>query len=115
MTAYVNLLNETAQRDAAVMGQHRSAHAGEAKERLTPLENRLSRLLATIPDEVKREGLSLVALQASLKGRWRGSCHPGELGKALRSVGFVRRRNWSDDNGFRSMWHLPQDHKTKEV
>jgi hypothetical protein len=63
-----------------------------ARERLTPLQERLARLLATIPIEIKREGLSLASLQASLRGRWRGNCHPGELGTALRKLGFKRER-----------------------
>jgi hypothetical protein len=46
------------------------------RERLTPL----ARLLNTIPIEIQREGFSLASLQASLRGRHRGNCHPGELG-----------------------------------
>ena len=68
--------------------------------RLTPLEDRLTRLLATIPVELQREGLSLASLQASLRGRSRGNCHPGELGTALRRVGFRRERRWKDDADF---------------
>jgi hypothetical protein len=41
-----------------------------------------------IPIEIQREGLSLASLQASLRGRSRGLCHPGELGTALRKLGF---------------------------
>ena len=71
--------------------------------RLTPLEDRLTRLLATIPLDAQREGLSLAALQASLRGRRRGNCHPGELGAALRRLGFERRRDWSGVDGFRAV------------
>jgi hypothetical protein len=74
------------------------------RERLTPLDERLTRLLATIPTDVQREGLSLAALQASLRGRGRGNCHPGELGAALRRLGFQRRRDWSGPDGFRALW-----------
>lgn len=80
------------------------AEAQVARERLTPLQTRLARLLATIPVEVQREGLSLSALQASLRGRRRGNCHPGELGAALRKLGFVRRRNWRSGSGFTALW-----------
>jgi len=74
--------------------------------RLTPLEDRLARLLATIPVEVRRQGLSLSSLQASLRGRARGSCHPGELGNAMRKLKYVRRRNWRGDaGGFRALWY----------
>ena len=82
------------------------AEAKGARERLTPLDERLTRLLATIPVELQREGLSLAALQASLRGRKRGNCHPGELGAALRRLGFERRRDWSGgEGGFRAVWH----------
>ena len=72
------------------------AEAEAVRVRLTPLEDRLTRLLTTIPIDVQREGLSLASLQASLRGRSRGNCHPGELGQALRRLGFQRQRDWSD-------------------
>ena len=80
------------------------AEAHAARERLTPLEDRLRRVLASIPIDVQREGLSLASLQASLRGRSRGNCHPGELGQALRRLGFQRQRDWSDADGFRAIW-----------
>ena len=81
------------------------AEAEAARVRLTPLGDRLARLLATIPIEVQREGLSLSTLQASLRGRARGNCHPGELGHAMRKLHYVRRRNWRDAGGFRALWY----------
>jgi hypothetical protein len=77
-----------------------------ARHRLTPLEDRLSRLLATIPLSIQREGVSLPTLQASLRGRWRGNVHPGELGTALRKLGFARERRWRDGAGFQALWYL---------
>jgi hypothetical protein len=83
-----------------------AAETKAARERLTPLDDRLARLLATIPVEVQREGLSLSSLQASLRGRSRGNCHPGELAAALRKLGFERRRNWHKSaDGFRALWY----------
>ncbi len=34
-----------------------------------------------------------------LAGKWRGNCHPGELGAALRKLGYFRRRDRSDAQG----------------
>ena len=95
-----------AEREEKARAEAEAARAeGEAaRVRLTPLADRLARLLATIPIEVQREGLSLSALQASLRGRARGNCHPGELGAALRKLGFERRRNWRGTEGFRALW-----------
>ena len=72
---------------------HSEIAATPLARRLTPLEDRLARLLATIRIDVQREGLLLAAFQTSLRGRRRGNCHPGELGAALRRLGFERRRN----------------------
>ncbi len=76
-------------------------------ERLAPLEQRLKKLLAEMPEETVAQGLSLDSLRRLLAGKWRGNCHPGELGAALRKLRFIRRRSWSDDEGgFRTKWHL---------
>lgn len=76
-------------------------------ERLTPLEQRLKKLLAEMPEETLAQGLSLDSLRRLLAGKWRGNCHPGELGAALRKLQFIRRRSWSDDEGgFRAKWYL---------
>ena len=78
-----------------------------ARERLIPLEGRLRKVLCAIPPEVQSEGFSLRALQVQLKGRWRGNVHPGELGSALRKLGYQRRRQWSGSDEFRALW-FPQ-------
>jgi hypothetical protein len=93
--------------EQALRGQRASAEAQAARERLKPLDERLARLLATIPVEVQQEGLSLTALQVQLRARGRGHnrCHPGELGAAMRRLGFERRRNWrGGEDGFRAVW-----------
>ena len=105
MSAYVKSLQAAVAADHARYEQERQKKAKVSRERLTPLEERLGRLLATIPADVQREGLSLASLQASLKGRWRGSCHPGELGMALRKLGYERRRNWTGGGGFSALWY----------
>jgi hypothetical protein len=93
-------------KEQAQLDEQARAEAKAVRERLTPLEERLTRLLATIPIEVQREGLSLATLQTSLRGRRRGSCHPGELGSAMRKLKYVRRRNWRGDAGsFRALWY----------
>jgi hypothetical protein len=105
MIAYIKQLNAAVERDRAQREEKERATIKAARERLTPLEERLSRLLATIPGEIQREGLSLSSLQASLRGRWRGNCHPGELGAALRRLSFKRERRWHDGTGFCALWY----------
>lgn len=105
MSAYIKRLEA----DAAAERQAREAEKAriateDARERLAPLEQRLARLLNTIPLSDQREGLSLPVLQASLRGRHRGNCHPGELGRALRKLGFGRERRWRSDDEFSTIW-----------
>jgi hypothetical protein len=84
----------------------------EWNERLTPLEDRLAKLLITIPPEIKNQGLSLPAIRNMLTGKWRGKCHPGELGIALRRLGYERRRNWSDGTqSFSALWFMTTSDK----
>lgn len=96
-------------RDAAREAEVRTTRT-EWAERLTPLEDRLKKLLSEMPEEVIARGLSLDSLRRLLAGKWRGNCHPGELGTALRRLGYVRRRDWSDaEGGFRAKWCLSED------
>lgn len=104
MSAYVARLRATQANIEHHNAKDVRATADAARQRLMPLDDRLARLLLTIPAEVQREGLSLPALQASLRGRWRGNAHPGELGRALRKAGFVRKRDWSGENGSGARW-----------
>jgi hypothetical protein len=81
MSAYINQLN-AAMAVAARARREEQEHvateaARSARDRLVPLEDRLARLLATIPSEVQGEGLSLRTLQVSLRGRWRGNSSSG--------------------------------------
>jgi hypothetical protein len=112
MSLYIQELNAAVERNRAQRAKQRAekerAATEATRERLTPLEERLSRLLATIPIELQREGLALSSLQASLRGRWRGNCHPGELGGALRKLGFKRERRWHGDGGFCAHWYPSQ-------
>lgn len=104
MTAYIRALKDADDAEKARQIDKKLTEIRVARDRLTPLEDRLARLLATIPLDIQREGLSLLTLQAGLRGRWRGSCHPGELGTALRKMGFVRVRTWTGKAGFGATW-----------
>lgn len=104
MSAYIHKLQEDIEEQKSSIFAENDPKSIAARQRLTPLEDRLARLLDTIPTDVRLDGLSLSALQTSLKGRWRGRCHPGELGAALRKLGYQRRRQWRDNEGFRSLW-----------
>lgn len=54
------------------------------------------------------EGVSLSELQTNFSGRQRGYCHPGELGSALRTLGWKRWRKWNTmGEAFPARWFPP--------
>ncbi len=62
-----------AEREATRKEANKQSRAQWA-ERLTPLEDRVRKLLAEMPEEVKVKGLSLDALRRLLAGKWRENC-----------------------------------------
>lgn len=113
MSLYIQQLKaatEAAQRrheDKAKINRRSEVEA--VRERRTSLDERLRRLLATVPIDLQREGLSLPALQATLRGRRGRACSSGELGTALRRLGWSRTRSWrgGESGGFSALWHPP--------
>ena len=76
---------------------------------LAPLPTRLQRLLETMPNCAKRQGMSLLEIQAQLRGRKGGLPHIGEMGAAMRKLGWRRHRKWSDESAaFSSRWYPPE-------
>jgi hypothetical protein len=88
-----------------------SASVTEERENpvLPALHTRLQKLLDTIPTSAQGQGLSLLDLQACLRGRKGGLPHIGEMGAAMRKLGWQRHRAWSDENtAFSSRWYPPE-------
>ena len=73
---------------------------------LAPLHMRLQKKVDAIPAATQQKGLSLLEIQVRMKGRKGGMPHVGELAAALRKLGWIRRRQWSDsEDGFRAKWY----------
>ena len=86
--------------------QLRTTAVGTATPHLAPLQERLKRVLDQVPHSIQQEGLSLLQLQTYLRGRKGGLPHIGELGGAMRRLGWQRRRAWSDETtSFSSRWY----------
>ena len=92
-----------------VKAQPQANAAEHQRAPLGPLDTRLRRVLDQIPQSTQLEGLSLLDLQVRLRGRKGGLPHIGELGAAIRRLGWQRRRRWSDhDAAFAAKWY-PKD------
>lgn len=75
-----------------------------------PLIERIRRLVASLPEHERNIPKSMEYFQTRLKGRKGKTAHVGEIANALRKLGYVRKRAWSDpENGFRAFWY-PNEH-----
>jgi hypothetical protein len=106
VSAYISSLNAAVAREQARRDEQARIAKQATVESLTPLEDRLARVLERIPIEAQQEGLSLASLRVLLRGRQGGNCHCGELGEALRKMGFERLRDWTGrGGGFHTRWY----------
>jgi hypothetical protein len=111
LKSYLNELNRQAAEQHVAEQARSAAEAAAARDRRTSLDDRLKHLLSTIPPEVLDEGLSIVEVQVMLRppGSERSCCTAGQLGDALRRLGFVRERRWHDGrSSFRALWRKHQ-------
>jgi hypothetical protein len=79
------------------------------KHRTTPVIERLRRFIDSMPEGERDTPRSLEFYRQALKAKHNGKhAHPGETGSALRALGYVRKRNWSNaEDGFRAVWYPP--------
>ena len=111
MKGYLAELNAHVAEHRAQDDAVKQAQAAAERDRRTSLDDRLKHLLGTIPPEVQDEGLSIIAVQTMLRprGSEHSCCTAGQLGDALRRLGFVRERRWRDGrSSFRALWRKRQ-------
>jgi tRNA A58 N-methylase Trm61 len=77
-----------------------------SQETLTPLTERIQKLIATLPECERNTPKTMEFFQTRLRGRKGKTAHVGEIANALRYLKFSRKRAWSKAaGGFRAYWH----------
>jgi hypothetical protein len=106
MSIFTSALDDLARAERLEAEARKQADEAERRT-LEPVERRLVRLLTSIPTDEQARGMSIVQLQSQLKARGRGHMHAhiGEIGAALRRLGYARKRNWRPSEGFVSRWY----------
>ena len=107
MKGYLAELNAHVAEHRAQDDAVKQAQAAAERDRRILLDDRLKHLLSTIPPEIQDEGLSIIEVQTMLRprGSTRSICTAGQLGDALRRLGFERERRWRDGrSSFRAIW-----------
>lgn len=79
------------------------------KETSTTVVERLKRLIESIPSSERDVPRSLEWYRTRLRGIQGRGAHAGEVGNALRALGYQRKRAWSySEDGFRALWYPPK-------
>jgi len=73
----------------------------------TPLKQQVQEYLQSQPPIMRNKPISLMALRAQLQGRYNARPSAGDLGVALTSLGFTRKRDFSNDGNGRRFWLPP--------
>jgi|TARA_B100001971_G_C18078638_1_gene477050 hypothetical protein len=73
-----------------------------------PLKQQVQEYLLSQPPIMRDKSISLMALRAQLQGRYNARPSAGNLGIALTSLGFTRKRDYSNNGNGRRFW-LPPD------
>ena len=70
----------------------------------TPLTDQINGLMRSLPPAQRDRYWSMDDLTARLQGRYNARPCAGEVGQALRQLGWTQRRDWSQDGGGRRVW-----------
>ena len=70
----------------------------------TPLTTQITELMNSLPPAQRERPWSIVDLQGRLQGRYKDRPSLGDIGLALRALGWVRVRDWTNSGGGRRLW-----------
>jgi hypothetical protein len=71
---------------------------------LKPLTEQITELMLSLPPAQRDRPWSIVDLQGRLQGRYKDRPSLGNIGEALRALGWTRQRDWTRNGGGRRVW-----------
>ena len=69
-----------------------------------PLTEQIETLMCNLPPAQRERPWAMEELCLRLKGKYNSYPHPMHVGKALRSLGWVQMRDWTNAGGGRRVW-----------
>lgn len=76
----------------------------DALGNLKPLTEQIVELMLSLPPAQRSRPWSIVDLQGRLRGRYKERPRLGDIGEALRALGWTRQRDWRNQGGGRRIW-----------
>jgi hypothetical protein len=111
MQSYIDQLKANTAETARLREEKARAKLPPADPRIVseiPLKQQVQEYLLSQPPIMRDKPISLMALRAQLQGRYNAKPSAGDLGIALTSLGFTRKRDYSNGGGGRRYW-FPSD------
>ena len=97
-------------RAMAEAARHENAARPHPSGRLrttTPLTTQITELMNSLPPSQRERSWLISDLQGRLQGRYKDRPSLGDLGLALRALGWDRVRDWTNSGGGRRLWSAP--------
>jgi len=105
---HLRQLSETSENEAEQITKDLKQKIDLFREISSPLEDRLKRLIASIPESEQNKPRPLDWFRTRLRGVEGRGAHAGQLADVMRSIGWKRKRAWSErESGFNSLWYPP--------
>jgi hypothetical protein len=70
-----------------------------------PLTEQVDELMCSLPPALRDRPWTMVELISRLDGRYKDRPSAGDVGQALRALGWVQRRDWTHNGGGRRYWY----------
>lgn len=83
-----------------------------AKPVFVPVRDQLERLFASMPERQRQRLWTTRELAVMLKGEFRPHPSQARVAAGLRQLGFVQKRDYSNDGGALRYWHKPTTEKS---
>jgi hypothetical protein len=110
MQSYIDQLKANTAETARQRNEKTRAKRPPADPRIvseTPLKQQVQEYLLSQPPVMRDKPISLMSLRAQLQGRYNSRPSAGDLGVALTSLGFTRKRDYSNRGNGRRFWLPP--------
>lgn len=88
--------------DADLHRQRMQLHT--AKTASKPLTQQIEELMRSLPPAQRNRAWAMAELVSRLDGRYQQRPSAGDVGQALRSLGWVKKRDWSSRGEGRRVW-----------
>ena len=101
---HLRALVEQQERERSAEAAARQTSRYDTLGNLKPLTEQITELMLSLPPAQRDRPWSIVDLQGRLQGRYKDRPSLGNVGEALRALGWTCQRDWTMNGGGRRVW-----------